>query len=115
MKNDCRAAWYLLWQQPNPLKSGTFLNCRFWDVLEPPLADMAYAITLHKSQCGEVEVVMIPVLNQHFRMLFRNLLCAGLWRTRKLSVFGTRKALAMAVKNQDTGRRQTALRELLRG
>lgn len=78
--------------------------------------ELAYAITIHKSQGSEFEVVILPVLTQHFRMLFRNLVYTGLTRARKLAVFvGTRKALAMAVHNQDTGLRQTALQELLRG
>ncbi|MCI5210335.1 MAG: recombinase RecD, partial [Candidatus Electrothrix sp. ATG2] len=78
--------------------------------------ELAYAITIHKSQGSEFEVVILPVLTQHFRMLFRNLVYTGLTRARKLAVFvGTRKALAMAVHNQDTGLRQTALRELVRG
>ena len=75
--------------------------------------DLAYAITIHKSQGSEFEAVIIPVLTQHFKMLFRNLIYTGLTRAMKLAVFvGTCKALAMAVKNQDTSRRQTALREL---
>ena len=76
--------------------------------------DLAYAITIHKSQGSEFEAVIIPVLTQHFKMLFRNLIYTGLTRARKLAVLvGTRKALAMAVRNQDTSHRQTALRELL--
>ena len=76
--------------------------------------DLAYAITIHKSQGSEFEVVIIPVLTQHFKMLFRNLIYTGLTRARHLAVLvGTRKALAMAVKNQDTSRRQTLLKELL--
>ena len=78
--------------------------------------DLAYAITIHKSQGSEFEVVIIPVLTQHFKMLFRNLLYTGLTRARKLAVLvGTRKAMAMAVRNQDTSQRQTALQELLGG
>ena len=76
--------------------------------------DLAYAITIHKSQGSEFEAVIIPVLTQHFKMLFRNLIYTGLTRAKKLAVFvGTRKALAMAVKNQDTSQRQTALQELI--
>lgn len=81
------------------------------DIME---LDLAYAITIHKSQGSEFDAVIIPALTQHFKMLFRNLIYTGLTRARKLAVFvGTRKALAMAVKNQDTSRRQTALQELL--
>jgi exodeoxyribonuclease V alpha subunit len=47
-------------------------------------------------------------------MLFRNLIYTGLTRARRLAVLvGTRRALAMAVKRQDTSRRQTALQQLL--
>ncbi len=76
--------------------------------------DLAYAVTIHKSQGSEFEIVIIPVLTQHFKMLFRNLIYTGLTRAKKYAFFvGTRKALAMAVKNQDTSQRQTALKELI--
>ncbi len=76
--------------------------------------DLAYAITIHKSQGSEFSVVIIPVLTQHFKMLYRNLLYTGLTRAKRLAVFvGTRKALAMAVRQQDSSKRQTALQHLL--
>ena len=76
--------------------------------------DLSYAITIHKSQGSEFGAVIIPVLTQHFKMLFRNLIYTGLTRARELAVVvGTRKALALAVKNQDTRNRQTFLKELL--
>jgi exodeoxyribonuclease V alpha subunit len=76
--------------------------------------DLAYAITIHKSQGSEFEAVILPVLTQHFKMLFRNLIYTGITRARELAVLvGTRRALAMSVKNRDTSRRQTALKELL--
>ncbi len=81
------------------------------DILE---LDLAYAITIHKSQGSEFAAVIVPVLTQHFKMLFRNLIYTGLTRARTLAVFvGTRKALAMAVRQQDTSKRQTALQQLL--
>jgi len=76
--------------------------------------DLAYAITIHKSQGSEFEAVIIPVLTQHFKMLFRNLIYTGLTRAKKLAVLvGTRQAMAMAVANQDTDQRQTWLNQLL--
>ena len=79
-----------------------------------PELDLAYAITIHKSQGSEFGAVIIPVLTQHFKMLYRNLVYTGLTRARNFAVFvGTRKALAMAVRNQDTSQRQTFLRKLL--
>lgn len=76
--------------------------------------DLAYAITIHKSQGSEFDCVIIPLVSQHFKMLFRNLIYTGLTRAKKLAVFiGTRQALGMAVKNMDTAKRQTALAQLL--
>ncbi len=76
---------------------------------------LAYAITIHKSQGSEFQVVIIPVLGQHFNMLFRNLIYTGLTRAKKLAVFvGSRKAFAMAVGQIDNRKRQTALADLIR-
>jgi exodeoxyribonuclease V alpha subunit len=77
--------------------------------------DLAYAITIHKSQGSEFETIIIPLVTQHFGMLFRNLVYTGITRAKKLVVFvGTRKALAMAVNKQNTATRQTALAYLLK-
>ena len=79
-----------------------------------PELDLAYAITIHKSQGSEFAAVIMPVLTQHYKMLFRNLIYTGLTRARRLAVLvGSRQALAQAVSNLDTSRRQTALVELL--
>ncbi len=76
--------------------------------------DLAYAITIHKSQGSEFDVVIIPILTQHFKMLYRNLIYTGLTRAKKFVIFvGMRKALAMAVKNVDNRKRQTMLAELI--
>ncbi|SDU20274.1 SF1B family DNA helicase RecD2 [Desulfobacula phenolica] len=81
------------------------------DIME---LDLAYAITIHKSQGSEFEIVIIPIVTQHFKMLFRNLIYTGITRAKKLAVFvGTRKALSMAVRNHDISQRQTALKQLL--
>ncbi len=75
---------------------------------------LAYGITIHKSQGSEFQAVIIPVATQHFKMLFRNLIYTGLTRAKKLAIFvGSRKALAMAVQTIDQRVRQTALQELL--
>jgi exodeoxyribonuclease V alpha subunit len=78
--------------------------------------DLAYAITIHKSQGSEFKAVIIPILTQHFKMLYRNLIYTGLTRAKNLAVFvGTRKALAMAIRQQDVTQRQTALEVLIKG
>lgn len=82
------------------------------DIME---LDLAYAITIHKSQGSEFQAVIIPVLTQHFKMLYRNLIYTGLTRAKRFTVFvGTRRALSMAVRQQDTSLRQTALETLLK-
>ena len=77
--------------------------------------DLAYAITIHKSQGSEFKAVVLPVLTQHFKMLYRNLIYTGLTRARELAVIvGTRRAMVLAIQQQDTYNRQTALETLLR-
>ena len=77
--------------------------------------DLAYAITIHKSQGSEFKAVILPVLTQHFKMLYRNLIYTGLTRARELAVIvGSRRAMVMAIRQQDTCNRQTALETLLR-
>lgn len=77
--------------------------------------ELAYGITIHKSQGSEFDCVIIPLVSQHFKMLFRNLIYTGLTRAKKLAVFvGTRQALAMAIRNVDIAQRQTALATLLK-
>ncbi|WKN31083.1 AAA family ATPase [Porifericola rhodea] len=76
--------------------------------------DLAYAITIHKSQGSEFGVVIIPLLTQHYNMLFRNLIYTGLTRAKKMAVFvGSRRALRRAVQQQNSAQRQTALQWLI--
>jgi exodeoxyribonuclease V alpha subunit len=71
----------------------------------------AYAISVHKSQGSEYPAVVIPVLTQHFLLLQRNLIYTAVTRGRRLVVMvGTRKALAIAVKNDKPQHRYTRLR-----
>lgn len=75
----------------------------------------AYAVSIHKSQGSEYPAVVIPLLTQHYVMLQRNLLYTGITRGKKLVVIvGTKKALAIAVKNDNTRKRWTRLAERLK-
>ena len=70
----------------------------------------AYAISVHKSQGSEYPAVVVPVLTQHYIMLQRNLIYTAVTRGRELVVMvGTRKALAIAVKNDRPQHRYTHL------
>ena len=75
---------------------------------------LAYAVTIHKSQGSEFPAVIIPLLNQHFIMLRRNLLYTGITRAKKLMVLvGSRKAISMAVRNTAAEPRFSLLKERL--
>ncbi len=70
----------------------------------------AYAVSIHKSQGSEYPAVVIPIMTQHYMMLQRNLLYTGITRGKKLVVLvGTKKAVAIAVKNDKTRKRYTRL------
>lgn len=76
--------------------------------------DLAYAITIHKSQGSEFDVVIIPIVLQHFNMLYQNLIYTALTRAKKMAIFvGTRKALGIAVRNIDNRSRKTMLKTLI--
>jgi len=71
---------------------------------------LAYAATVHKSQGSEYPAVVVPVHTQHFVMLQRNLLYTAVTRGKRLVVLvGTRKALALAVRNGDVAARASGL------
>lgn len=75
---------------------------------------LAYAVSVHKAQGSEYPVVVMPVLIQHYMLLQRNLIYTAVTRGRELVVLvGTRKALAIAVKNDRTRQRYTRLRHRL--
>lgn len=75
----------------------------------------AYAITIHKSQGSEYPAVVIPLTTQHYIMLQRNLFYTALTRARKIAVVvGTKKAMAIAVRNDRVQHRFTRLAMKLR-
>jgi exodeoxyribonuclease V alpha subunit len=77
---------------------------------------LAYAVTVHKAQGSEYPAVVFPLSTQHYMMLQRNLLYTAMTRARKLAVIvGSKKALAIAVRNNQIQKRFTLLRERLTG
>jgi exodeoxyribonuclease V alpha subunit len=76
---------------------------------------LAYACSIHKSQGSEYPCVVIPVHTQHYVMLQRNLLYTGITRGKRLVILvGSKRALAIAVKNNTVDERHTMLAERLR-
>lgn len=76
---------------------------------------LAYAVSIHKYQGSECPCIIIPVHTSHFKMLHRNLLYTGVTRGKKLVVLvGSKKALAIGVKNDEVKQRHTGLKEAVR-
>ena len=75
---------------------------------------LAYAVSVHKSQGSEYPAVIIPILIQHYMLLQRNLIYTAVTRGKKLVILvGTRKALAIGIRNDKTLRRYTLLAKRL--
>ncbi len=97
------------------------LSVKFDYSIEYDLADLdelmlAYAISIHRSQGSEFPVVVLPLTTQHYVMLQRNLLYTAITRAKKMIVIvGTKRALGMAVENNEVAERFTTLKERLRG
>lgn len=67
---------------------------------------LAYAASIHKSQGSEYPAVVVPLLMSHYMMLERKLIYTAVTRAKRLAVLvGSRKAIAMAVKNAGGQRR----------
>ena len=77
---------------------------------------LAYALTIHKSQGSEFPCVVIPLTTQHYVLLERSLLYTAITRAKRLVVLvGDPKALSLAVRKQENRRRFTGLRAELAG
>ena len=71
---------------------------------------LSYAVSVHKSQGSEYPVIVMPISTQHYLMLQRNLLYTAITRAKELVVLvGTKKALAIAVKNNKIADRYSYL------
>ena len=74
-----------------------------------------FAISVHKAQGSEYPAVIMPILEQHKRLLQRNLLYTGVSRARQLVVLvGSRDALQKGVANIASSKRYSGLIERLR-
>lgn len=76
---------------------------------------LAYAMSIHKSQGSEYPAVILVLNSSHYTMLQRNLLYTALTRARRLYVIvGERRALGRAVQNNRATKRFTRLAERLK-
>ena len=72
--------------------------------------ELAYATTIHKSQGGQYDSVLLSIQNLHGRMLKRPLVYTGLTRAkRRVLIVGEEQAVVRAIQTTDTERRSTLL------
>lgn len=73
--------------------------------------ELAYAVTIHKSQGSEFKVVLIPLFMGPPLLMSRNLIYTGVTRAKELLVLvGSKKALAYMIQNTRTYERYTSLK-----
>jgi exodeoxyribonuclease V alpha subunit len=87
-----------------------------YDVDDLDEISLAYAMSVHKSQGSEYPAVVIPLHTAHFPMLHRSILYTAVTRGKELVVLvGSKRAVAMAIKNVRIEKRFTGLKERLQG
>jgi len=102
-------------QEENTLKIRFDGNEVDYEATELDEIVLAYAVTVHKSQGSEYQIVVAPFTLSHYVMLQRNLLYTCLTRAKKVFVLvGTKKAIRIAVSNNSIRQRNTLLSKRLR-
>ncbi len=75
---------------------------------------LAYAISIHKAQGSEFDIILLPLVKSYSKMLYRRLVYTAVTRAKKkLYLIGDLDALDIAVKNTDTDIRRTTIKEFL--
>lgn len=75
---------------------------------------LAYAISIHKAQGSEFDVVIMPIIKNYNKMLYRKLVYTGITRSKKyLYLIGDLTALDIAVSNTNTDIRRTSIKDFL--
>lgn len=74
--------------------------------------ELAYAVTIHKSQGSEYPAVLLPVLSGPRMLLNRNLLYTAVTRAKGcVTILGSSRTVEEMIANANVGRRYTALRD----
>jgi exodeoxyribonuclease V alpha subunit len=77
--------------------------------------DPAYSMSVHKSQGGQFQEVIMPVHSSHAVMLTRSALYTGMTRAAsRLKLAGDRRGLEQAILNDRKARRETGLARYMR-
>lgn len=73
-----------------------------------------YAISIHKAQGSEFEIVLMPITNAYKMMLYRKIIYTGITRAKKsLMLIGNPKAFYQGVYNNGAKKRNTLLKDIL--
>lgn len=76
--------------------------------------ELAYAVTVHKSQGSEFDAVIMPVISVNSRLCYRNLLYTAVTRAKKLMILvGTAGCVGGMIDNCKTQLRYSALKNFL--
>ncbi len=74
-----------------------------------------YAISIHKSQGSEFDTVILPLVKNYNKMLYKKLIYTAVTRCKKrLFLVGDINALLFAVSNNKTNIRKTTIKEMLK-
>lgn len=76
--------------------------------------ELAYAITVHKSQGSEFDAIILPILGGYDKLYYRNLLYTAVTRAKKMIILvGSRARIQYMVDNNRRMLRYTGLRYFL--
>ena len=77
--------------------------------------ELAYAVTIHKSQGSEYPAVVMPILSGPRLLFNRNLLYTGVTRAKNcVTILGSRRTIQEMIDNDHQNRRYTGLAERIR-
>ena len=79
------------------------------------MIDLAYALTIHKSQGSEFKTIIVPMLKRFYCLLRRNLVYTGITRAKKkVVIIGEKSAMYMAIHKNDVDDRNSKLGERIK-
>ena len=75
---------------------------------------LAYAISIHKSQGSEFDIVVVPIVKGYKKMLYQKLIYTAVTRAKKkLFLIGDLEALKIAANNTESDIRRTTIKDYL--
>lgn len=82
-----------------------------YDFEELDQLELAYAVTIHKSQGSEFDYIILPLFTGYQKLFTRNLLYTAMTRAKKmLIIVGSKSVIDYMVTNTDSKNRKTGLK-----